>query len=223
MKVTIKPIGHYAEESQPNPLTWYILKQIGEDTFQNVSAPIICKDFFNDLAYTLQTGHAFEIYGFQAGKMELKKDKPIYMLLTETTPNWQANIFDVLNPWLASQGMPILLLHKADNGTVIEFDPKYFRNTYNISLVSLIIRLLNIEHTFKDFNEVKAFKKFPLKDQNKWDQVVKKNIFFDVPSKMQDYIWYCGETANSKVTKHTDYGIPQYVHNNGVLSWSTYL
>ena len=222
MKVTIKPKATYAEEGQPNPLNWYILKKTGKDTFENVSAPIICKDFFNDLAYTLQTGKSFSIYGFNAGSFKLPADEPVYMLLTKTTPQFIGNFYNVLNPWLVEQKCPSIDLMIVDNGYLIKFDLWYFKNVYRISLVSLIIRLLNVEHSFKDFQEVIDYKKFPTKDQLKWDQVVKKGVFFKIPNKLEKYIWYCGKDHNSETIKE-GYQVSSMVHNNGVLEWSQYL
>jgi len=222
MLVTIKPKSGYAEEDQPNPLQWHILKQTGPESFENVSAPIICKDFFNDLVYTLQTGKSFSIYSFNAGNFKLPEDKPVYMLLTETTPQFEKNIVSVLNPWLLEQQCPIIGMMKVDNGYLISFKPWWFENVYRISLVSLIIRLLNIEHVFKDFEEVKAYKKFPSKDQYKWDIVGAKNTYFNIPKKLDKYLWYCGPKHNSDTVKPGDYQLSSLVHNNGVLEWSKY-
>jgi len=223
MQVTIKSKGSYAEEDQPNPLQWYILKKTGDTTFENVSAPIICKDFFNDLAYTLQTGHAFSIYGFNAGSFKLPKDEPVYMFLTKTTKELKENYYNALLPFLEEQKAGMIGFVEVSNGILICIDRWYFENVYRISLVSLIIRLLNIEHAFKDFEEVKAYKKFPSKDQYKWDIVVAKNKFFAVPAKLAGYLWYCGPKHNSDTVKHGDYQLSSLVHNNGVLEWSKYL
>lgn len=222
MKVTLTPIEPYAEEHQPNPLTWYILKKTGKDTFVNVSAPIVCKDFFNDLAYTLMTGKSFGIYDFNAGKFKLPANEPVYMLLTKTTPQFLTNLTSVLNPELLASQMPMIGAMEVDNGILVSFDPKFFNNTYNISLVSLIIRLLNIEHSFKDFEEVKKYDGFPMKDQLKWNAVVAKNKWFSLPEKFKEYVWYCGPQHNSK-TLTDEYQLSQLVHNNGVLSWGQYL
>lgn len=222
MQVTIKPKEDYAEESQPNPLRWYILRQTAPECFENVSAPIVCKDFFNDLAYTLQTNKSFSIYGFNAGVFKLPKDKPVYMLLTHTTEQFERNICSVLNPWLLENQCPMIGMMKVDNGLLISFTPWYFKNVYRISLVSLIIRLLNIDHKFDTFKEVVAYKKFPTKDQLKWNIVVAKNLFFNIPKKLDSYLWYCGPEYNSKTYKE-GYQLSSFVHNNGVLEWSQHM
>lgn len=215
-KVVLKDFPTYAEEGQPNPLRWYILKPTGLNTFENVSAVIKCKDFFNDLAYTLQTGKSFGIYRFNAGTMDLKKDQPVYMLLTETTQNFRHNL-GVMNQWLASQNIPPVTEQDSTKGLVVCFDPWYWKNTYRISLISLIVRLMNVDTKFGSFDEVVKHTQFAPKDQAKWTAVVKKNIFFNVSKKFDKYVWYCGPEHNSE--KELSY-VSSYVHNNGVLSWS---
>lgn len=221
LTVNITSKTGYAEESQPNPLRWYILDKT-ENGFQNVSAQIKCKDFFNDLAYTLQTGKKFSIYGFNAGNFNLDPKNPVWMLLTETTESFEHN-FQVMNTWLKTQKAPQIPLEKTDKGWLVTFDLWYFKNVYRISLVSLIIRLMNVDKKFKDFIEVQAYGSFPPKDQTKWSVVVSKGVYFQVPAKLDKYLWYCGEQYNSATVKDGDYQVSSFVHNNGVLEWSRHL
>lgn len=219
LSVKIVPKNTYAEESQTNPLRWYILDKQADGSFVNVSANIKCKDFFNDLAYTLQTGKTFTIYGFNAGSLGLKPENPVWMLLTNTTDAFKNN-FEVMNKWLTTQGAPQIPLEDADKGLVITFDPWYFKNTYRISLISLLIRIINCDKAFKNFQEIAAYDVPEYGDKHKWSSVVKRGMYFNVPKKYDKYVWYCGPTVNSVDYNESQYGLAGYVHNNGVLGWS---
>lgn len=224
MAITITNKGSYSEEGQPNPMRWMLLSQITSGTYQNESAWLKCKDFFNDLAYTMQTDKSFEIYSFDAGKMKASfenSDDCINMLLDVLTPTFIHNL-EIINKWLDDrQNLPHIYWEKQDKGKVfITFDPIYFKNTYNISLISLIIRLCNYDNmVFNTFKDLEDCKKFPHGDQWKWDTVVKKGIYFNLPVALQKYVWYEDATHNSETIKD-GYMIPQLVHNNGVVAWT---
>lgn len=224
MQIKMTNKGPYAEEGQPNPMRWMILSRTASGTYQNESAWLKCKDFFNDLAYTMQTGKSFEIYCFDAGKMRASfetTDGRINMLLDVLTPTFLHNL-EMVNGWLQEeQELPRVEWEKQDDGKVfITFDPVYFHNTYNISLISLIIRLCNYDNmVFNTFKDLEACKKFPHGDQWKWNTVIKKGIYFNLPEALQKYVWYEDATHNSETIKD-GYSIPQLVHNNGVVAWT---
>jgi len=223
MKITITNKGSYSEEGQPNPMRWMILSQVAPGTFTNESAWLKCKDFFNDLAYTMQTGKSFSIYSFDAGKMKasFETDGYVKMLLDVLTPTFLDNL-TMLNDWLdGAPKMPRIQWERQEDGKVlISLAPEYFKNTYNISLISLIIRLCNYDNmVFNTFKDLEDCKKFPYGDQWKWNTVVKKKIYFNLPEALQKYVWYEDATHNSETIKE-GYSIPQLVHNCGVCSWS---
>jgi hypothetical protein len=224
MKIAISNKGGYIEEGQPNPMRWMILSKNKDGSFQNESAWIKCKDFFNDYAYTYMTGKGFKIYGFEAPSMKVpKKGEPMYMLLDVLTQQWRHNM-EVFNEWLYIKEMPQLKWQDHNEAQVVlEIPSKYIENTYNISLLTLIIRLLNIEHEFSTFEEAIAYKEFPPRDQGKWSPVVAANRFFALPEKLTKYVWYCGSACNSENEEKYDGYLPGVIHNNGVLSWSNYL
>jgi hypothetical protein len=223
MKITYTHKNTYAEEGQPNPIRWLILSGTPETGFKNESEWLKCKDFFNDYAVAYQGGKRFNIYGFDTSNMHIPKTgEPVYIAVKETTEYFDVNM-GVVNQWLSDRGLPRISCHKGTNDAdyVLEFPEYFFRNTYNISLISLIIRLCNIEYFFKDFEEMKVYQTFPQKDQQKWNQVVAKDVFFNIPKKLQEYIWYCGKQHNSK-NPPADYALSSLVHNCGVLTWQSY-
>lgn len=222
MKIkTTNNFGHYSEETQPNPLLWMLLKQIGPEEYENVTNKLKCKDFFNDVAVTLETGKSISVYGFTTQALGLTYGKPISLLLFNTTINLENNL-QVFNAYLESNKLPTLEYKLVKEGLLLTVDPWYWKNTYRTSLLTLIVRLLNVETKFQTFDEVVKHKQFASKDQQKWDAVVKKGMFFHLPEKYNKYSWYAGAAYNSEVMKDVQaYG--HIIHNNGVLSWGEYL
>lgn len=224
MKITLKNLSiHYSEIPQPNPLRWYIVVPKGAATYENVSGELKCKDFFNDLAFTIQTGKDFTIYGFNAGNYSPpKKDQPVYLAVKNTTPYFESNM-KVLNKWLEKdQGFPAVWCEKSQEGLyLLTIPPIYWTKTYYTSLITLVIRLMNQEEAFSSFDEVIKKTTFAVQDQNLWKQVVAKKWFFkDLPTKLNKYMYYAGSAYNSEKGVQ-DYAIPQLVHNNGVIGWMT--
>lgn len=222
MKITLKPVSvHYSEIPQPNPLRWYIVVPKGESSYENVSGEIKCKDFFNDLAYTIQTGDSFSIYSFEAGKYSPpKKDKPVYLAVKFTTAYFEHNM-KVLNKWLEKdQGFQAVGCEKSQEGLYLLTIPStYWTKTYYTSLITLVIRLMNQDQLFSSFDEVIKKTNFAVQDQNLWKQVVAKKWFFkDLPKNLSKYIYYAGSVYNSE-TPPAGYALSQTVHNNGVIGW----
>lgn len=222
MKINITNKSAYAEEGQPNPMRWLLLSRNEDGSYKNESAWLKCKDFFNDLAYTIQTGKSFTIYGFNAGNMNpSKKGESVYMLLDVLTNNFVDNLVTI-NEWLVDeQGMPYIEWEiQKDDKVFIKLPPEYFKNTYNISLITLIIRLLNYDDlVFKSFKDLEKCKKFPHGDQWKWDTAVAKGIYFNLPKELEQYIWYQGKEYNN-IKKSEGYDIPGLVHNCGLCAWT---
>ena len=217
-KVNIKHTGSYAEEGQTNPIRWINLKKIDDKTFESASNWWKCKDFLNDLAYTYQTGKSFSIYGWNAGNIPTPpKGEDFWFAVKNLSSDFFHNIENVLNPWLKEQKMPEVKLVKQDP-VLLALHPKYFDNTYNISLITLIIRLCNYEGMkFNNFQEVIDCNKFPGGDQDKWDAVTTKKRYFNIPVKFRKYVWYSSPQYNSEVD--VGYQISGLVHNNGVVDW----
>lgn len=212
----------YAEEGQPNSLRWLVLHRTAPQEFVPNGHWIKCKDFFNDLVFAYQTGHKFSVFGFNTTNMKVPvKGEPLFMLLKAIEPTFLKNIA-VMNEWLVSQGCPVVTFEKNDEDQVlIAFDPFYLANTYNISLISLIIRLMNSEKQFASFAEAQKYKGFHLKDQQKWNQVVAKKVYFNIPEKMKKYVWFQNADYNSE--KPFKGNETYMIHNSGVLCWSNFL
>lgn len=220
-KVTVTHNSNYAEEGQMNPLRWCILHRVSDTEFISQSNWLKCKDFFNDYVFSYHTKKGFTIYGFNAGGMKIPYGGNIFMALKQQTAAFEHNITNVVNPWLKEQGMPELVLHPANGGMlVLELDKKFFDNTLNISLISLLIRVVNTLGKFKNFKEVEKFDGIPDGDKQKWGKVVAKGTYFTIPEKYKDYLWYYDESRNSKeMDDPSQYQLASLIHNCGVLAW----
>lgn len=225
MKLTITNKSAYAEEGQSNPIRWAILSGSPEEGFVNESAWLKCKDFFNDYCVAYQGGPRFGIYGFSTEKMTIPKNgEPVYMALSGLTKNFLAN-FIRLREWLLKNNCPDIGAEAFEDKVILEFAPFYFKNTYNISLISLMIRIINDEKFNGTIEELKTYK-IPGdgRDEAKWQTAVKKNVFFQLPEKYQTFVWYCSPTHNSETSKDLPvYQLSSLIHNNGLVSWSTQL
>lgn len=218
---TSNTFGHYSEECQPNLLSWMLMKEVKEGEYENIAGVMKCKDYFNDVAVTLQTGKPIVAYGFTTENLGLDKEKPVSILLTNLTNSFENNL-TVFNKYLDEHILPTITYTVVQRGVLIAVDPWYWKNTYRISLLTLIIRLLNVDTKFNSFKEIESFKQFNIKDQGKWDKVVAKGIYFHIPEKWNKFSWYAGGDYNSE--KCNDLlGLATVIHNNGVLSWMGYL
>jgi hypothetical protein len=218
LKITYTSKGHYSEISQPNPIRWAILSGTPETGFVNESSWLKCKDFFNDYVVAYNGGKRFNIYGFSTVGMNIpEKGMPVYIAVKDLTSEFLNNLTTI------NEKLPrSIKWHKADDGTIVlELDSFYFECTYNISLISLMIRLCNIKHTFSSFDEFYNYKSYAAQDQNLWNNVVSKGVMFNLPETLRQYVWYAGKDHNSE-QKVEGYSLASLVHNNGIISYSAH-
>lgn len=210
--------GSYSESSQPNNIRWCILSGTIEDGFVNESSWLKCKDFFNDYVVAYNGGKRFSIYSFNTQKMLIPaKGENVYVAVKDVCPSFTPNL-ELLNEWL---DCPIEIYNN-EQGYILELSEYYFRSTYNISLITLMIRLCNTEHKFSSVEEFAEYKQFPKQDQDLWDNVMKHLYFFNLPEQLQQYIWYEGAQYNDKVYQGGEYNLASFVHNNGVIAYSKF-
>lgn len=219
MNVIFKDLPYnLAEIFQPNPLRWAICKPDGKGNAEVISTWIKCKDFFNDLTYTIQTGKNFSIYGFNAASYSPpKKGQPVYFALKFLFPEFFHNM-KILNSFLKEQGVPEIEVEKQQlNSALITVPGYYFERTYNTSLVTLLIRLMNVQTKFTSFDEVLKFD-YPQQELNLLNPVKTKGWWFNkFPEAGKKFVWHASKENNSD-NPNLPY-ISTLVHNNGVLSW----
>jgi hypothetical protein len=215
MKLIQKQHSGFSEISQPNPIRWAIISKVEDGVFQTECAWLKCKDFFNDYVFTRNTGKSFTIYSFSAS-WPIDKQQPLYLAIKNLEPHWADN-FCVINEYLDKEGFPYIGLQDLDDMYLLSVPDFYLKNTYYISLLSLIVRLCNYEVEFKNWQELVDYKDFPEQEQELWDTVVKKGWFFNLPNEGEDFLWYYDEKNNSKKIPGVNSIL---IHDCGVVAWS---
>lgn len=206
----------YSEIGQHNPLRFIVLSKEG-DFYTNDTGWFRCKDFFNDLVFTRQTGNAIRIYGFDTKfAVGMDNTQPLLVGLKKLTQTFQYNVM-ALNWFLSETKRPIIRFAESCTPmeAVIEIPPYYLENTYRISLLTLLLRCLNVER----INNWTEFLLYPHNYQDKamLDQVIKKNIWFKARKLIKTHVWHSSPQYNSNMGEV--YGVDHMIHSNGVISW----
>ena len=218
----------YTEVGQTNPLRWKIFRLETDGNFYDESGWLKCKDFFNDWVYTRETKKGMSIYGFSTHNHVMKdidKEKPGYIGLKNLRLGFFENL-KVLNSFLPHK---IGIFQDAIWNTgetwkenpILEIPTYYLKNTYRISLLSLLIRLCNIEIVHSSWKDFVTYR-YNMQDQNLFNSVKELNLWFNFHPKVEKYIWYCGNSINSETLKNKD-APNYYIHNNGVVNWGVYI
>lgn len=220
----------YIEEGQKNPLRWVGLKK-KDNVWVNTTDKFKCKDFLNDLAYTVNSGRSLNIYNMDTSVFCPAANKGFYILLVSVTEHLGYNIKQVLNPYI-----------KTTLGVKVDFeyvDPKdvegintrcmllylprkAFKTTFHIALISGLIRNLNVDKPFSSFKEF--FTPDVAKDLHLDDaryHLVREGDFSFLP--FDKYYWYANADTNSET-----YPIPQTyhyytIHENGIMGYTQQL
>lgn len=143
----INPDCYYSEIHQHNPIRWQIVS-IEDETLKLLTKPFKCKDFFNEVVFTLKTKKPYSIYGFDVDYYKLQLDKdPEYVnvLVTNVKDFFKTNIENVLNPFVNSEDFPeILCLDvEKEDAKLLRIPLVYFKSTFYISNLTLLIRCCN--------------------------------------------------------------------------------
>lgn len=197
----------YTETMQSNNIRWRILTPIGEELVTQ-TAWFKCRDYFNDVVASYNDIGKWCVYGFDTTKMQLPENgQPLYIQLKNLHPKFKDNLANV-NVWLLDNQWPMLEFSE----DVLILDAFYLKNTYNISLITMIVRMINDE---VDFSTKHGFSN-DLYDNNRWVKVCTRGKFFNYTDD-KPYVWYCNKYYND-CFKNDNY-ITMLVHNNGVDSW----
>jgi hypothetical protein len=219
MKLTFTPkIYSYSEAGQTNPIKWIVLKQT-DTGFENQSGWLKCKDFFNDWVFTRETTTPMKIYGFNTGDMtDIDKTKSGFLGIKDYKPEFLVNM-KVLNKFLPKPIKVQEVTSSLGILPILDIPVWYMKNTYRISLLSLLIRLCNVNVSHKDWDSFLKYKN-NTQDQHLFDTAIKKDLWFKPNKKVEKYVWYCGKDYNNIKTPVVDTTL---VHNNGLCNWGEYL
>jgi hypothetical protein len=221
-KLNITHKNGYNEIDQPNPLRWRIMLR-EKDVLHSQSGLIKCKDFFNDIVAFKQANLKFSIYNFSN---EVKFNRHgLYFHLTHIhdTAMFCENLI-IVNDRLQQDLKTTVKFWIQEDGSVVVLIPnKLWKNTYYISLVSMMIRLCNYKVQYDSWDSIFA-KDAPInRIESAFSHAAKKRTHengFVLPKQLRTFWYWAGKMANSNDGKKV---MPSVVHNNGVTSWSHWM
>jgi hypothetical protein len=221
-KIVIKNNDNYAEMHQDNPMRWRIMLRKGQ-TLTSQSGLIKCKDFFNDIVANKQHGMKFKVYNFNN---EIKFNKPgLYIHLTEIyNQETFCNNLHALNDKLHEQlNVIVHYVEQQDGSVVIVIPHKLWKNTYYISLVTMMIRLCNYKFKFETWDDFFSDKSPMNTTETAFTAKAKlfaKKHGFKLPHGLNKYWFWAGKEYNSA---NQDKPMVNIVHNNGVSNWTHFM
>lgn len=211
-----RPVYH--EIDQPNPIRWQILYRQSEDrtVFEKQSGKIKCRDFFNDIVAKYNGHPPGYIYGFNADNLKLNEEG-MYFYLTNLQDKFESNIVNKVNTILVNDDSPPLEIQMLGDKAALLLIPRhYFSSTYQISLVTLMIRVSNYGEEVPDMLEdFIACNPARLDVFRKLEEGM-KTVLLSTKTKppLQGFWYYASEHYNSGKEKYVN-----QIHNNGIIGW----
>lgn len=161
MKVILDNVGHvrYSEASQSNPLRFYLLERVSDETFKNTTNEFKCRDYFNDFVTYKHFGTKATVYGMPWESVKFDSKGGLYVLCVNTFPEFAGNIKRVIKPtFTAYWGSKIeviednvevvgsfSVLGKITKPCLLYFSPECFQSTFIISTLTLFLRNCNFD------------------------------------------------------------------------------
>jgi hypothetical protein len=215
---TMNSFSAYSEVPQVNNLRWKTLHKKG-NVLKDTCHWVKCKDFFNDSLAFNKNGVEFFMYSFQ-NNTPMNKEGMYFLLTHLVEKSLFLHNLSVLNQQLnldveaTIKTVDVVGLTK--NDIVLLTPPEVWKNTYILSLTTLLIRLCNYEYTFHSWDDffTEAAMSVDGAIGNSTQKFVQKQGF-NVPEKYQKYWYYAGETYNSDADLQKS-----YIHNTGCEGWS---
>lgn len=221
-KITLNTHPTYGEIGQPNPMRWRIMYR-NKNTLESQSNLIKCKDFFNDVVAYKQADKQFKMYNFD-NKVKFNRFG-LYMHLTEIgkVDLFLSNLA-VLNERLEQDlDTRVKAFKQGKKQVVIHIPNKLWKNTWYISLVTMLIRCCNYDKAYEKWDDFFAADAPMNTAENAFTPAAKTNaqkIGFKLPAKYTKFWWWSGDVYNSS---NKDAFNPSSIHNNGVSAWSNFL
>lgn len=212
----------YNEIGQPNPLRWRVMLR-KNNTMHSQSGLIKCKDFFNDIVAFKQAKMEFSIYHF-SNAVKFNREG-LYLHLTELYDVDQfCDNMDIVNDKLYEQlKVEVGIWPRADGSAIVLIPNKLWKNTYYISLVSMLIRLCNYKVDYTSWDSIFKHDAPINMIENAFTPKAKARVKqqgFVLPRGYRTYWFWAGKNCHSKDGKKV---MPSVVHNNGVSSWNQWL
>lgn len=210
--------GTYCEISQSNPIRWQNLKPISDGVYEPVSHWWKCKDFMNEVVTARSLGNTYAIYGFKCDPKEFfapeQTTLPLY--IKHITAQWEENM-QVVNEYVLSQGFPAVPYVKYEEGYVVDIPSEYLHNTLFISIITLFIRMANINAVHKTMEGL-AFDSSNSQDTTNYQQAMHKQLG-KFPADWGQYVWKSpgGQAVEHGKKEQSFY--TSIMHDCGVCRW----
>ena len=145
-------------------------------------------------------------------------DKSMYVVVMGYAKMFPSNL-ETLNMFLTKHKVPTIELGTLEglNQYVLTLDPYYLKSTYNISLITLLIRFTNTEQPLKDILHLNE-NTIPYADQSKWNRIKKKDMWFNLKKDLNSEYFYWTGIGGNYNSKQGSFA-PEIVHNNGIMNW----
>ena len=220
-----KTFGSLTESGQSNPIRWTILKKLDEDTYEEVSPLLKCRDYFNDWVISINSKVDFKCYGFQTDYACYEDQVGMHIKVTCLTSFFRDNLLFV-NEYLKSIGRPQIEYRDLDGeGIILWFDPFYTSSSYYISYITAMIRCANCNEV------VTSIEKLADKDTIGVGLKTKK---LELPEGLEQYAYHSKESdySNEQYLKAAKYTYlnkdniekcKMVAHNCGYINWKTFL
>ena len=204
------------ESFQNNPLRWCVVKK-KEDKILSQTPIFKCKDYFNDFV-AKKNGIKFIKYGMDNSKIVFNKDGGLHVLVMKVIPEFLTNLKCLEEKCLEDLGNTLTVVYQDDMGVVLNFPKEFWKSTYTVSLVSLLIRCCNYQYFPENWEGF--FKKgspIGIKQENvltlntlTWV----KNLGLKAPVSN----WYSIPGVEN-LEETLSYEKENYIHNNGCNNW----
>lgn len=208
---------HYSEIYQVNPIKWETLFRTKE-YFRATSSPFKCKDFLNDVVAYYNNKQSFCMYSFK-NRIRFNKEG-LYLCVTEilNPEQFKENIEKAINVTLKEQLSCEIEVFLNDSKNIILLFPKQLlKNTFYISLVTMLIRCSNYGMAFSSWEDFFKSSSPLLMTETVFNKdtltYVKKHRFY-LPKDYVKYWYFAGDTYNSEGNIN-----PHIIHDNGCSSW----
>ena len=210
------PHTSYSEVGQTNKLRWVCLHKDADGNFSEQSKEFKCKDFFNEIVAKYH-GHILGCYGFTAEPIQTN-DEGVWVELRYIANQdvYEKNIGSI-NKLCKRDGVPEIELIRYGKGVVCLLPRAYFNDTYLISFLTYLMRVANVDVVVED----PTWREHPTKSidcpfASMFDVVMNRG--FKTPKTAAKAYYYAGKAHNYSVKPPVS-----YVHNCGVLQWSSHI
>lgn len=220
-----KTFSSLTESGQTNPIRWTILKKIDDNTYEEVSPIIKCRDYFNDWVVSINSKVDFKCYGFQTDFACYEDQVGMYVKVTGLLKAFKENICFV-NKHLESINRPLIEFYAVvDDGIILWLDPFYMRSSYYISYITAMIRCANCNDVISSIDQ--------LADKDTIGHGLKTKKL-ELPDGLEDFAHHSKECewASNPLCKAAEYtdlnkdnieSVKMVIHNCGYINWKTVL